>query len=272
MNGSDPGEYWEQRLEREFDLHGVGHQGLGRQYNTWLYRVRRSAFGRLVSRLPADVPTEDVLDIGSGTGFYIDLWRRHGARSVTGVDITDVAVRRLSGQFPDCRFFRADIGADELPVPGETFGIASAFDVLFHIVDDLRFERAFLNVAAQLRPGGLFVISEHLIHRPPQRTTYEVIRPMVDVLDAAEAAGFRVIDRFPVFSVMNSPIDSRSRARVTAWKAMTAPARLNETCGWLNGAVLYPAEWLLTRLRRESTSTEMLVMRKPDRRSRLGDE
>jgi hypothetical protein len=41
-------DYWENRLEENFGLHGAGFIGFGRSYNNWLYKVRRKVF---VSRI-----------------------------------------------------------------------------------------------------------------------------------------------------------------------------------------------------------------------------
>jgi hypothetical protein len=37
-------DYWENRLNQNFGLHGAGYIGLGGSYNSWLYKVRRKVF------------------------------------------------------------------------------------------------------------------------------------------------------------------------------------------------------------------------------------
>jgi ribosomal protein L11 methylase PrmA len=39
-----------------------------------------------------DFKNTDILDIGSGTGFYVGLWKELSVRSVVGTDITNIAV------------------------------------------------------------------------------------------------------------------------------------------------------------------------------------
>src|ERR1043166_8271428 len=106
----------------------------------------------------------EVLDVGSGTGFYVDRWLRLGAR-VTGLDLTEIAVAELSRAFPAARFLRADIGAslDGVPLAPGWFDAVSAFDVLFHIVDDAQYARAFENIPSLLRPGGWFLGPENFL-------------------------------------------------------------------------------------------------------------
>src|SRR5262245_19081086 len=102
-----------------------------------MYRVRGAVFDRVVSALKGATWTGiPVLDVGSGTGFYVERWRRTGA-AVTGLDLTEVAVEELRRSFPEIPFVRADIGGalEQIPLPAERFQAISAFDVLFHLVD-----------------------------------------------------------------------------------------------------------------------------------------
>ena len=97
-------------------------------------------------------PDARVLDVGSGTGFYVALWRELGVRPVTGSDITAKAVGKLRAAFPDDEFVRFDVGGEELPLPESSFDLISAFDVLFHVTDDARFRRALHNLSTLLPP------------------------------------------------------------------------------------------------------------------------
>jgi SAM-dependent methyltransferase len=128
-----PQQYWESRLHDNFFLKGVGCCRFGSQYNKWLYRVREHVLTRELAAHEADLTAAHVLDVGSGTGFYVDFWKRAGVRSVSGCDLTETAVSRLQRQFPGRRFFQCDIGGD-LPVDvAGQFDVVSTFDLLFHI-------------------------------------------------------------------------------------------------------------------------------------------
>src|ERR1700730_16470508 len=80
----DASSYWETRLRNHPGLCGVGNTRLGKRYIQWLYKVRRAIFLRLVPYLGTDRGTSQVLDIGSGTGFYLRMWTEAGVRSVVG--------------------------------------------------------------------------------------------------------------------------------------------------------------------------------------------
>ena len=266
----DNRQYWEARLREHYSLAGVGYLRLGRRYNEWMYRIRGEVFDRVVQEIgnrESNVGDRwegaAVLDVGSGTGFYVDRWLRLGAR-VTGLDLTEIAVKGLGPAFPAARFVRADIGGplDLVPLSPGSFEAVSAFDVLFHIVDDAAYARAFENLAALLKPGGWLLWSDNFLRHPAERVAHQASRPLTESLRLVEAAGFEVRERLPMFVLMNYPADTTSRLARWAWTAMVAPALLAEPLGWLIGAVLYPFERALVRLKRESPSTELMVCRK----------
>jgi len=258
-------DYWERRLRDNFSLEGVGYLRLGRRYNEWMYRIRGEVFDRVVAEETAAMPRPlAVLEVGAGTGFYVERWLALGAK-VTGVDLTDVAIQNLARRFPQGRFLQADIGA---PLRGsladavDDFDVVSAFDVLFHIVDDAAYTRALENIAHLLKPGGLFIWSDNFVHQAAIRVDHQVSRSLPEIETALDRAGFEVVRRVPMFVLMNYPADTSSRLARWAWTAMVAPALLSDRLGGLLGRLLYPIERRLLRSRKESSSTELMVCRR----------
>lgn len=261
---SDDGDlrvFWERRLDADWTASGVGYQALGRPFNDWMYRVRHEVFLREVTRLDVDLAAARVLDVGSGTGFYIDLWRRAGAGEITGSDLTEAAVLRLRSKFPDVRFVRADIAEPAGVLEQASFDVVSCMDVLFHITDDERYVRALTTIAQVLRPGGTFVLSENFLHRPEQRGPHQVNRTMAWICDALSTAGFDVVRRVPMLVLMNAQVDSPFAWR-KLWGGALRAATLTKPTGWLAGAALYPVERQLTRRLSESPTTELMVCRR----------
>ncbi len=262
MNTFDAASYWEDRLKQNPGVRGIGHTDLGAQYNQWLYKIRRTVFFRTLRALRTDWASKHVLDIGSGTGFYIRLWKELGVRSVRGSDLTNIAVSRLREKLPNENVFRFDIGGSvPLEEPGR-YEVVSAFDVFFHIVDDARYERAIQNVSNLLTPGGLFVFSDLFLHGETLRMEHVVCRPLEEVTRILERAGFEIVTRVPMFVVMAQPLDTASACVRFLWKLMTYPVRKSEAVGFVLGAILAPIETELTRVLRESPTTEIMVCRK----------
>jgi SAM-dependent methyltransferase len=261
----EPREYWEERLGADYALEGVGFRRLGPGFNRWSYRVRAAAFRRAVRPLARERAPGRVLDVGSGTGFYLDLWRELGAEQLVGSDITETAVGKLRSSNPDARILRFDAGEAEWPDELEpaTYDYVSAMDVLFHIMDDDRYARAFRNLAGLLRPGGYLLFSEDFVHGERDEGSHKVVRPIDHIESCVAAAGLEIIGRRPIFFLMNRPLDSESRALERWWRLLHSRLGEHPGLGGALGAALYPVEWTLGAIRREGPSTELMVCRKP---------
>lgn len=257
----DPARYWEGRLRERFDLTGVGYVSLGPRINAWMYRLRKSVFLRTVRELGVSWHNQPVLDVGSGTGFYVDLWQSLGAR-VTGVDITEVSVSELRARFPACAFFQADVGLPEWPLPDGKFAAASAMDVLFHIVDEKRYQTALGNIVASLRPGGYFLYSDNFVHGKAYQTQHQISRSLTDISRELVSAGFEIVSRRPMFYFLNVPVDTPSDWPQRYWHKLMFRLRRSEVGQQVGGAILYALDSLLVRVLRESPTTELMVCRK----------
>ena len=259
----DPREYWETRLTEHWDLHGVGFAGYGLRYNQSLYRVRRRVFLSHVRALNLDLCRSTILDVGSGTGFYVAIWRSLGVQSITASDLTTVAVERLKTVYPDVASVQLDIGASvQAQGFAGTFDVVTAFDVLFHIIDDLRFRTAIFNVSSLCRSGGYFLFSDNFLHGRTVRTPHQVHRSLEDVTAVLEEAGLRVVKRAPMFFLMNALVDTQGAWPLLFWRAFMVPVRAVPLLGAAYGALLYPLEVCLTALCKESPTTEIMVCQK----------
>lgn len=102
-----------------------------------------------------------VLDIGSGTGHWIDFYRNtFFATHVTGIEIVDDMADYLQKKYKDIpaiTILQGDISQDDFTL-AEPFDVINAIGVMFHIVDDNRWRTALSNLAALTKPGGLLVM------------------------------------------------------------------------------------------------------------------
>jgi len=207
----DPRSFWEERLSEHFDLRGTGETGLPLAYNRACYTLRRETLARALADAGFDPRETSVLDVGCGTGFFTAYYLARGAR-VTGLDIAPVSIERLSRRHPGARFLLADVA--DAPVDG-SFDLVNAFDVLYHIVDDARWERALGHLGAAVAPGGLLLVTDtfalgaglaaHNRMRPLARYAavleplgFTLARPRPDhVLLNRELGSFRFLNRAP---------------------------------------------------------------------------
>jgi SAM-dependent methyltransferase len=102
-----------------------------------------------------------LLDVGSGTGHWIDFFRQvFFVHEAIGIEISSQMAEHLRQKYaaePAVRILETDIVADDFAADllGGPVDWVSAIGVMFHIVDDDRWRRALANLAGVLGPGGL---------------------------------------------------------------------------------------------------------------------
>lgn len=260
--------YWEERLSSDFSLRSVGDRRLGLTYNKWLYRGRRRALDRAIGSLKVDLTGKRVLDIGSGTGFYIDYWLSKGATEVTGLDITEVSVRNLERRYPGLQFVCADIASESLSALGK-FDIISAFDVLFHIANDEGFLRAFQNISDCCNEGAYVFVSDHFPPEDAPLTSQESHRSRAHYGGVFATVGVKEIYASPVFYLMGSPLPGERHPLLRAlwwftFRALRASRRLgvNSLFGNLIGMPMYVVDGILTRTSRWGPNMKLMTLKR----------
>lgn len=102
-----------------------------------------------------------LLDIGSGTGHWIDFFREvYFVADAYAVEITSSMAAFLRDKYagdPAVRVIEQDVcdPAFALDAPVD---YVSAIGVMFHITDDDRWRRALANLRDALKPGGLMFV------------------------------------------------------------------------------------------------------------------
>jgi SAM-dependent methyltransferase len=204
----NPKAYWEQRLSKNLDIATVGSLGLGCVYNYWLYKARFRAMERALAKLSLNLNDSDksLLEIGVGSGAWIPFWQRKGVSQITGLDITSASIRTLRERYPNFRFIQGDI-CSTLPFVQEgSFDLVTAFDVLFHVVEDVGFSNAVSNIARMVNRDGWVMISDSFCEKPWGPFYHEYHRSRDHYLGELGRTGLRAIHLEPIFFTMTSPI------------------------------------------------------------------
>jgi len=263
-----PASFWTERLTRYGDLQGVGHVGLSRAYNNWMYRARIRNLEWAARRFAIDWERSRVLDVGFGTGFFEAYYERKGVKALHGVDINTATIDSVRSRFPQYTFQTIDVSTEPLQRSNE-FDIASCYAVIYHIVDDEKLTCAVRNIAEALRPGGLFLLTGTLLMRSdcPQREAHYRVRKFADVRDLLERNGLEFSGHLPVTHFLNNPVDFRSplsRSVFTflwSWVVRRTLGRFALT-GWILGALLYAIDGALLRVDPVGRSEKLTVWRK----------
>lgn len=122
--------HWEERFSRELSLAAVSRWSLGLAFNSWMYRLRGDVFLPAVRRFRRPDEATRVIEVGPGTGFYVELWQRLGIRHLSALDFSSTAVATLSERHPEYEFRQCDITCG---LPDELIGngdIVTAIDVI----------------------------------------------------------------------------------------------------------------------------------------------
>ena len=120
------------------------------QFDTESRKLSESTFVVCTGRRPQQLAAKLVLDVGCGTGRFMDVLARAGAETV-GLDLSlavEVARQNLRS-LPNCHFIQAD--ALCLPFRPGTFDFAYSIGVLHHTSNP---RQAFLRMAETLKPQG----------------------------------------------------------------------------------------------------------------------
>ena len=116
--------------------------------------------GTIINKFP-DISNQTIaLDVGAGTGAYMNAFIQHGITNVTGIESSADMISQAKRAFPSLKF---NI------VKGDPTVVSSFKPESFTLVTMLNFEvyyipnteQLFSNVYAWLKPGGYFVL--HLV-------------------------------------------------------------------------------------------------------------
>ncbi|MCB0595915.1 MAG: class I SAM-dependent methyltransferase [Lewinellaceae bacterium] len=198
----DPEVYWEERLSKNFNLKGVGHQEFGKWYNYWLYKRKKTVLSQLLKK--RFVVEKSVLDVGSGTGFFVNWYIRKGAK-VSGIDISHTAVAKLRAEYPEARFERVDFSSSDYQ-PAQCYDIINIWDVVYHQVDDGAFVRLLENVDRALMEKGLFICTDifncALPFSPAPHVRFRNLEAYENIL---LPKGYKLKKICPLYNFLNRP-------------------------------------------------------------------
>ena len=247
------------RLSQHYDLVGVGDISLGMNYNKWSYNITRKILRRLFIKYDVLLPNnENVLDIGCGTGFVVDIWKSL-SKKVTGIDISQTAIKNLKIKFPGFSFMEFDMGSGVVDLPDNKFAICSAASVLYHIIDDNSLDMALGNIHRVLQPDGIFIFSDNFIHNSEFNVTHQKCRTLSEYEKALMKNGFEIIDRVPNYVLMNDPVDAKTKFYPRLWNLFTRLSKKSKLIDAVIWPAIYPVEFLLTSVMKESPAQEIMI-------------
>lgn len=249
--------YWHTTHIQYPKLQSVGYVTLGVPFNFWMYKVREKKIFNLIANLGLKKSAK-ILDIGSGTGFYPLLWQGLGFKNITASDFAKGSLEKLR-KLKKIKVKKIDIGAKTV-LP--KYDCITAFDILFHIVDDAAYKQAFSNIASALKKGGIFIFSENLLKEKRREDPVQVTRLEGEILGLLKKNNLQIVSRTPMFCLMNNPVISRNFLLKSYWRVLSGLLYLLPFSGNIFGPLLYPLEIGVTARLKNAPSTETIVTQK----------
>jgi SAM-dependent methyltransferase len=202
FNGAD---YWRERLSGAPSLIGTGTNAIPIQWQRSLYRGKVRAYRRLLDRSGITVRGKHVVDFGCGSGYFEDIWERHGARRADGIDIVPSMIAALQQRYPHRRYVCGDLAAGTADVAklGQP-NLVTAIDVFYHIVDDDALVRTLRGLAGLLASDGALLFTDALEER--ETASHVRFRSLNQWRQILHQTGLALLDVEPVFALNNRQV------------------------------------------------------------------
>jgi SAM-dependent methyltransferase len=199
--GSWTASYWEARLSRDPDLRGTGHRGFSLAYNNLMYEVASRRLRACLGLAGVSLRGASILEVGPGLGYFVQKYLDWGAGAITGIELTEVGCRSLRTRFPEIEIVHGDICMVETDLVGE-HDLVSVISVIYHIVEDPRFERALETLCNCVKPGGYLLIVDAFERRLFPSAKHAKMRSMGAYDRILQENGFTVERVTPMYYLM----------------------------------------------------------------------
>lgn len=136
----------------------LNYDQIASQYNQRYPNSQTWERGQALLELATQAHAKTILEVGSGTGFWLNLLNQTGA-ALYGLDYSMGMIRQAKGQPAPLHLSRG-LGT-QLPYRSSTFDLLYCVDAIHHFGD----HRAFIAEAYRLlKPGGVLAIIGHDPH------------------------------------------------------------------------------------------------------------
>jgi SAM-dependent methyltransferase len=155
---------YQDRLERERDFHNERFGAVEERKQDSFYFAAQPAMDVYWRLLRQTAPGKDVLEYGCADGAST-LRLAPVAKSITGIDISDVAIRKAQNEAARHAIgnvsFQVD-NAEDMNLPSAKFELVFGAGILHHLI----LETSLAEIRRVMRPGGKAIFFEPLGHNP----------------------------------------------------------------------------------------------------------
>lgn len=200
-------DYWNKRLDENFNIEGVGYLGLGTNYNTQLYKIRREVLERILYLDGKNSSQLDVLEFGPGIGIFTDFFNKKGVARYSAIDITEKSIKELEKKFPNYNFIKGDISAPSR-LFNNSYDLIFAADVLLHLTDEQKYYDVIKNISQSLKSDGIAILYDPISFiGKKSENKHVVIRDITYVETLLSSVGLEIKGYIPTSFFTNHPFD-----------------------------------------------------------------
>lgn len=201
--------YWNNRLNRNFSIEGVGYKGLGNIYNRHMYSIRLEILNYLISMLYQNIKDMDILEFGPGTGIFTEFFYQRKSNSYSAVDISRKSINELKKKYKGYSFIKGDI-CNSKNYFQKRYDLIFSADVLLHLTDEEKYKTTINNISKVVKDDGYIVIFDPIsLIDTKSKATHNIIRDVKYVKKIIEDNGLKIEKMMPAFFLMNYPFDKK---------------------------------------------------------------
>mgnify|MGYP001466263796 CR=1 FL=1 len=201
--------YWNNRLNRKFDIEGVGYIGLGEIYNKYLYSIRFDILKYLEMKIFNDLKGKDILELGPGIGIFTEYFHEKTPGKFLGIDISEKSVKELSKKYKSFKFINGDI-SDKASYEENKFDLVFSADVLLHLTDENKYRSAMNCISSSLNDHGIYITFDPIsMINTKSISPHLVIRDLEYVKGVLSEYDLEIAGLIPSAFFMNNPFDKK---------------------------------------------------------------
>lgn len=124
------------------------------------YASIRLLITKQLFNLKYKIKLKKILDVGCGSGHWIDFYHNFGVKEFCGIDVSRKVIEFLKQKYTsDNMIFIKDDVNDALEKIDMNFDLINAIGIMFHIIDDSKWEKTISEFSKHLNINGVLVVS-----------------------------------------------------------------------------------------------------------------
>ena len=199
--------YWNNRLNQKFDIEGVGYIGLGKIYNSYLYKIRFDILNYIINNIYPDFKKCDVLELGPGIGMFTEYFYQQKVNSYKGIDISAKSVFELNKKYTGFEFIEGDISESRF-YDQKKYDLIFAADVLLHITNEEKYNSTIGHISNSLKNTGFIITFDPIsLINTKSPSPHVIIRDIDYIKGVLDNYNMEIVSFLPGAFFMNYPFD-----------------------------------------------------------------